>query len=340
MAKGPKIETARKLLEMARESYDLGEAIWERLNIGSPIATTVAFLYPKSQMRTTKIYRLPDRQRRWQRTKIKLPAGQNFRIESILDLDSGVDYSNAAVYREGNVAILDPTKFPSSSERFMIVTVNDTSPEFLRALVDLRVSEVPSREDEEQEKHWIVAAMRDETLLREFYEQAALEDVDVGVGIRLDRHYSTVLRTVDNPLIRLIRANQSIFKGIDRNNRSLESVGRKQRRRILQKEMKPKKGDLFSELARLCLPIMFKNYISIDNPNFSYINARRSENLMTLGNIIIPIPSGMNVTLYTTLKIDDPAQRGHVIFNRGTFCQDVEKVLRVHFRLRKARPDI
>ena len=335
LAKGEKIEAAKKTLALARESYEFIERIWQKLNNGAPIAQTVTFLYPKSQMRTTRIYKLPGRQRRIQRTKIKIPVGQNFRISHILDLDSGTDYAKIATHVLKDHVVLDPTTFPASSERFMIETVNDVSPDFLRALVDLRVSEVPSRDEEDKEKHWIVAAIRDVELLVEFYKQFTLEDVDVGVGIKVDRHYSTVLRRVDNPLIRLMRANQNIFKGIDENRRSLENVAKKQRRRILQKEMKPTKTKLFSELARLCVPQMFRSYISMDNPNFLYIDARRSESLMTLGNILIPIPSGMNVTVYTTLKIDDPAQKGNLVFDRAHFCKDVENVIRLHFRLRK-----
>jgi hypothetical protein len=48
---------------------------------------------------------------------------------------------------------------------------------------------------------------------------------------------------------------------------------------------------------------------------------------------MIPIPSGMNVTVYTTLRLGESAQKGNLIFDRNNFCSDVEKVIRKHFKL-------
>jgi len=332
LASREEIEKGKSAVELAQKSYDFLERIWKKLNIGDPIATTVTYIYPKSQMETTRIYRLPSRRRKLPRISIGLPTGKNFQILNIFDLDTGIDYASISVQRDKNKVILDPKKLPSSSERFMIKTVNDIDSELLSALVDVRVSELASREEKDKEKHWIVAAIKDENLLRDFYKHVTLEDVDIGVGIKVDRHYSTILRTTDNPLIRLMRANQKIFQGIDRSNRNLESWGKLARRTILG-EMKKTKEDVFTTLARLCLPEMFRTYISLDNPNFVYMDARRSESLMTLGKIMIPIPSGMNVTVYTTLKLEESAQKGHLIFDRGGFCSDVEKVIRKHFKL-------
>jgi len=317
---------------LVQGTYDFLDKIWEKINIGSPIATTVTYIYPKSQMKTTRLYHLPVRRRQIQRTKIELPRGHNFKILNIWDIDSGIDCTNTVVRDEEDRIIIDPSNLPSDSEKLMIVTLNDVDQRFLKALVDVRVSEVSSKEDENNEKHWIVAAIKDEKLLIELYRHATLEDVDVAVGINVDRHYSTVLRTVDNPLLELMRANQDIFKGIDSDRRSLQRTGEERRRRILRQSMKPTKEDLFSVLTALCMPQMFKNYILLDNPNFQYIDARRSESLMTLGNIMLPIPSGMNVTVYTTLKLDDPAQKGNLIFNRGDFRKDIERILRRHFK--------
>jgi len=327
------IAASQSALELAQGASNFLEQIWKKLNIGDPISTSVTYLYPKSQMKTTRIYRLPSLRRHLPSNKIDLPTGNNFQILNIFDLDTGVDYVNTSVRREENKVVIDPTKLPSSSDRFMIITLNDVDRALLRAMVDLRVSEVASREEKDKERHWIVAAIKDENLLRAFYKDATLEDVDVNVGIKVDRYYSTVLRDVDNPLIRLMRANQNIFQGIDQNRRSLERVGRKARERIIKNEMKPTKENIFDALARLCLPQMFRNYISVDNPNFAYIDARRSESLMTLGNITIPIPSGMTVTIYTTLRLAESAQKGYLVFDRGFFCEDVEKILRSHFRM-------
>jgi hypothetical protein len=332
LASEKEIAKGSSALDLAQKSYSLLELIWKKINIGEPMATTVTYLYPKSQMETTRIYRLPSHRRQLPLINVDLPVGNNFQILNIFDLDTGNDYANISVHREENKVIIDPKNLPSSSERFMIRTVNDVDRALLRALVDVRVSEVASREEEDKEKHWITAAIKDESLLREFYNHVTLEDVDIGVGINVDRHYSTVLKTTDTPLIRLMRANQDIFKGIDMNQRSLEMVGRDRRRRIL-KEMKRTKEDIFTSLARLCLPEIFRSYISMDNPNFTYIDARRSESLMTLGNIMIPIPSGMNVTVYTTLRLGESAQKGNLIFDRNNFCSDVEKVIRKHFKL-------
>lgn len=327
----------RSTLELSQKTLDFIEKIWEKFNIGEPLVTTVTYLYPRSQMKTTRIYKVPSRRRKLFKTKIKLPAGNNFQITSIFDLDTGIDYANSSVQREEDKVVFDPTKLPSSCERLMIETLNNVDMTFLKALVDVRVSEVASRSEKDKEKHWIVAAIKDESLFDPFYKNATLEDVDVGVGINVDKQYSTVLRSTDNPLIRLMRANQNIFRGIDRNQRSLERVGIKQRRRILQKEMKLTKENIFATLAGLCLPRMFKDYINLDNPNFRYMDARRSENLMTFGNIIIPIPSRMTVTIYTTLNLKEQAQKGYLVFDRGDFCQDVEKILRKYFKLRQSK---
>ena len=331
MASGKEIEKAKSALDLANESYDFLEKIWKKLNVGDPIATTVTYVYPKSLMETTRIYKIPARRRKIPRTKIVLPAGRNFQILNILDLDTGIDYADISVRREEGKVILDPKKLPSSSERFMIKTVNQIDRSLLDALVDVRVSEVASREEKDKDKHWIVAAIKDEGLLRSFYKHVTLEDVDIGVGINVHRHYSTVLKADDNPLIRLMRANQKIFQGIDRNRRGLESWGKLSRKTIL-KEMKKQKEDIFTVLSRLCLPRFFRNYISLDNPSFVYMDSRRSESLMTLGKIIMPIPSGINVTVGTTLKLEEPAQKGHLIFDRGSFCLDIEKVLKKYFK--------
>lgn len=325
------IDVSKSALGLAENTYSFIDKIWQKINIGEPIVTTVTYIYPKSQMKTTRTYRVPSGRRALLGTKIALPVGNNFRIDSIFDIDTGMDYASASVQREEGKVVLDPTKFPSSCERLMVSTINDVPREFLRALVDVRVSEVASREEKDKEKHWIVAAIKDEGLLKPFYKHATLEDVDVGVGINVDRHYSTVLKDENNPLIRLMRANQNIFAGIDRNQRSLEMVGRTQRRRILEKESKKTKEDIYAELARLCLPEVFKNYVTTDNPNLLYVDSRRSENLMSFGNIIIPIPSRMSVTIYTTLKLEEPAQKGNLVFHRVDFCSDVEKIIRTHF---------
>jgi hypothetical protein len=328
------IDVGKSALGLAEDTYNFIDKIWQKINIGDPIVTTVTYIYPKSQMKTTRTYRIPSGRRSLFGTKITLPAGNNFQIISIFDVDTGVDYASLSVQREEEKVVFDPAKLPSSCERLMVTTLNDIDMNFLRALVDVRVSEVASREEKDKEKHWITAAIKDEGLLRPFYKNATLEDVDVGVGINVDRHYNTVLKNENNPLIRLMRANQNIFMGIDRNRRNLENIGKAQRRRILQKEMKKTKEDIFSQLARLCLPEMFKDYVTTDNPNLLYIDAKRSENLMTFGNIIIPIPSRMTVTIYTTLRLEDPAQKGYLTFHRDDFCNDVEKIIRTHFILR------
>jgi hypothetical protein len=327
-----KIEIGKSALRLAEDTYTFIDKIWQKINIGDPIVTTVTYIYPKSQMKTTRTYRIPSTRRNLFGTKINLPAGNNFQIASIFDVDTGMDYADISVQREEGKVVLDPAKLPSSCERLMITTLNDVERSFLKALVDVRVSEVASREEKDKEKHWITAAIKDESLLRPFFRHATLEDVDVGVGINVDRHYSTVLKDETNPLIRLIRANQNIFRGIDQNRRSLENVGKQQRRRILQKEMKTTKEDIFTSLARLCVPEMFKNYVNTDNPNLFYIDARRSENLMSFGNITLPIPSRMTVTIYTTLKLEEPAQKGHLIFHRDNFCSDVERIIRTYFK--------
>jgi len=325
------IDLGKSALGLAEESYNFIDKIWQKINIGDPIVTTVTYIYPRSQMKTTRTYRIPSGRRNVFGTKITLPAGNNFQITSIFDVDTGTDYAHLSVQREEGKVVFDPTKLPASCERIMITTLNDVERAFLRALVDVRVSEVASREEKDKEKHWIAAAIKDEGLLRPFYKHATLEDVDLGVGINVDRHYSTVLKDENNPLIRLVRANQNIFSGIDRGSRNLEMVGKAQRRRILQKEMKKTKEDIFADLSRLCLPEMFRNYVTTDNPNLVFTDARRSENLMTFGNVILPIPSRMTVMVYTTLKLEDPAQKGYLIFHRDDFCGDVEKIIRTHF---------
>jgi len=332
MASGKEIEKAKSALDLATESYDFLEKIWKKLNVGDPIATTVTYVYPKCCMETTRIYRIPVHRRKIPRTKINLPAGKNFQILNILDLDTGIDYADISVRRDEDKVTLDPKKLPSSSERFMIKTVNQIDRSLLDALVDVRVSEVASREEKDKDRHWIVAAIKDEGLLRNFYKHVTLEDVDIGVGINVHRYYSTVLRTEDNPLIRLMRANQKIFQGIDRGRKGLESWGKLSRRTIL-KGMKKQKEDVFTAMSRLCLPGFFRNYISLDNPSFVYMDSRRSESLMTLGRIMLPIPSGINVTVGTTLKLEEPAQKGHLIFDRGGFCLDIEKVLKKYFKI-------
>lgn len=326
------IVLAKKSLDLAESSASFIEKIWQKINIGEPIATSVTYTYPKSQMKTTRTYRVPDTRRSLFRTKITLPAGNNFQIISIYDVDTGLDYADISVQREEGKVIFDPSKLPASCERLMITTLNDVEKTFLRELVDVRVSEVASREEPDKEKHWIVAVIKNEGLLKPFYKHATLEDIDVGVGINVDRQYSTILRSDNNPLIRLMRANQNIFTGIDQNKRSLEQVGKTQRRRILQEEKKSKE-DIFAELAHLCLPELFKNYLTTDNPNLIYIDARRTENLMTFGNIIIPIPSRMTVTVFTTLRLEEPAQKGNLIFNRADFCNDATKIIKTHFKI-------
>ena len=77
----------------------------------------------------------------------------------------------------------------------------------------------------------------------------------------------------------------------------------------------------------------FKEYLSIDNPKFSLIDSRRSEKLLTLSDIRLPIPSGMDVQIFTSLEENNPAQRGHLIFNRKSFQDDVEKILRSFYKL-------
>lgn len=331
MASGKEIEKAKSAIDLANESYDFLEKIWRKLNVGDPIATTVTYVYPKSSMETTRIYKIPVHRRKIPRTKINLPVGRSFQILNVLDLDTGIDYAPISVRREEDKVTLDPKKLPSSSERFMIKTVNQIDRSLLDALVDVRVSEVASREEEDKDKHWIVAAIKDEGLLRDFYKHVTLEDVDISVGINVHRYYSTVLRAEDNPLIRLMRANQKIFQGIDGDIRGLESWGKLSRRTIL-KGMKKQKENIFTALSRLCLPRFFGDYLSLDNPNFVCMDSRRSESLMTLGKIILPIPSGINVTVGTTLKLEDPTQRGHLIFDRGGFCLDIEKVLKKYFK--------
>ena len=333
MASKKEIDKAKSVLDLANDSYDFIDKIWTKLNFGDPIATTVRYLYPRSQMETTRIYKIPKRRRKFPLTKIVLPAGRNFRIINILDFDTGIDYADISVQEEEGKVILNPKKLPSNSERFLIKTVNQISESFLRALVDVRISEVASREEEEKEKHWITAAIIDEgLLLGNFYKRASLEDIDIGVGINVDRHYSTILKTENNPLIRLMRANAKIFQGIDKSNRNLLSWGKSSRKLVLE-DMKKQNEDIFSALSKLCLPSQFKNYISLDNPNFAYMDSHRSQNLMTLGKLLMPIPSGINVTVSTTLKLNDPAQKGHLIFDRGEFCFDIEKVLKKYFKI-------
>ena len=56
-------------------------------------------------MKTTRIYKLPPRRRNIFGTKINLPAGNNFQIISIFDIDTGMDYVNVSVKREENKVV-------------------------------------------------------------------------------------------------------------------------------------------------------------------------------------------------------------------------------------------
>jgi len=284
-------------------------------------------------METTRIYRLSDTDRKKEKTVTIIPSEKKFRIKNIIDLDTGTDYVLSSVYREGNSLFLDPKCFSSGSELFMTITVNGMPYEFLKTLIDLRVSEVSSREDLDLEKHWIVAAIRDETIFTPLYNKATLDDVDVDVGIHVGKHYSTVLQNFDTPLLRLIRVNQDILKAADMGNRNLMTVSKRRRQNILQREMKKRKENIYTVLSNLCLPNKFIEYLNIDNPNISIVDSRRSDSLLTLSDLILPIPSGMKVNLFTTLDQNKPAQKGNLLFSRKNFQDDVEKILRNFYKL-------
>ena len=112
-------------------------------------------------METTRIYRMPGWQRRLQGTRVRLPRGKNFRVKKIIDLDTGYDYSKSMLKMEGDSFVLDATYLPKHSERFLITTINDIGNDILRHFLDVRVSEVSSKEDQGEEKHWVVAAVKD-----------------------------------------------------------------------------------------------------------------------------------------------------------------------------------
>lgn len=328
-----KAEEARKLIE---ESIATSERIWKAFaDVGKSISTSVTYLYPKSQMKVTRILYLPPKRRellrRIARKEVSFSETDGFKIINIFDLETGTAIRDATSFKNGKY-ILDYSKLSKDSEKFMITTVNKVTPELLRMLLDVRISEVSSREEKEREKHWIVAAMKDRgESLRPIYSSATLEDVEVNVGIDVDKYYNTGLKSYGSPVFKLMKATSDMLKGIDQGNRELEAYGKRIRKGMLE-GMRHRKKDIFDELSALCTAHIFRKYISIDNPDFEYVDARKTESLMTIGKMQIPIPSGMNVLLYATLNYDEPARKGFLTFEKENFNQDVEKVIKRFFK--------
>ncbi|GEM_PF-7132299 len=327
---------AKEARELITESIATSEKLWKAIaDVGKSISTSVTYLYPKSQMKVTRILFLPPKRRemlrRIARKEVSFSQSNGFKIVNIFDLENGTEIRDATFVKDGKVVIYY-SKLSKDSEKFMITTVNTVNPELLRTLLDVRVSEVPSREEKEREKHWVVAAMRDRgESLKPLYSSATLEDVDVNIGIDVDKHYNTGLKAYGSPVFKLMKATSDMLKGIDEGKRDLEMPARMRRKNILQK-MKYQKTDIFDELSKLCTSHIFRRYISIDNPDFEYVEARKTDSLMTIGKMLIPIPSGMNVLLYTTLNYDEPARKGYLMFEKENFKQDVEKVIKRYFK--------
>ena len=190
-------------------------------------------------------------------------------------------------------------------------------PNFIESLVNREVvRETPKNDSTE---YWMVAQLKHLESLKSTYCKIDLRDVDfnVDVGVhqdvvtRIPSHFKDQLETISELTKRKGRGEKyKLFQKL---------------LHIQNTEFGGKEYKILGDILNIFSPPNFKKYVYVKN-DFHYSACEKGNTMYDFP--IVTWPKFMKVTSRTDLSLDHPASRGELIYNRGSFKSELDKIFK------------
>ena len=222
-------------------------------------------------------------------------------IDAIKPLDNGFEL-NLKKLKPGEQYVLD-------AEYFL------NEPNFIESLVNREV--VDETPENNSTKYWMVAQLKHLESLKSNYCRIDLRDVDfnVDVGVHQDvvtkipSHFKDQLETISELTKRKGRGEKyELFKKLQH---------------IQNTEFGGKEYKILGDILNIFSPPNFKKYVDVKK-DFHYSACEKGNTMYDFPMIMWP--KFMKVTSRTDLSLDHPASRGELIYNRGSFKSEIDKI--------------
>ena len=222
-------------------------------------------------------------------------------IDAITPLDNGFE--------------LDLKKLKSGEEYVLDVEYFLEDQNFLDSLVNREsVNETP---EGDSTKYWMVAQLKHLESLKSKYYKIDLRDVDFNVNVGVHQDISTKIPShFKDQLETIVQLTKKQGRG--------ETFKLYQKLLHLQNtEFGGQEYRILGDIVSLVSPPIFSKYVDVEN-DFHYFNCEKGTSVYDFP--IVMWPKFMKITSRTDLNLNKPASNGQLIYKRGDFLTELEKV--------------
>jgi hypothetical protein len=185
---------------------------------------------------------------------------------------------------------------------------------FIEALVDRsNPRETPSQDDE---RFWMVAALKHLDVLKQEYNRMELFDLDFRVNVAIAQQLNTKIPKVFTQQIeQLVKIAGPLGRG-----EIFREYGKL--RALKHREYGANSLELLGKLQELFLPSKFRGFLGFEE-DFHYGSSERGVNEY---NISLSWPRTMIVISRTDLNLDRPVAKGTLIYKKSAFLEEIDKI--------------
>lgn len=222
-------------------------------------------------------------------------------IDAITVLDNGFEL-NLKKLKPGEQYVLDVEYYLEDQN-------------FIESLVSReKVNETPG---EDQTKYWMVAQLKHLESLKSEYCRIDLRDVDFNVNVGVHQDINTKIPGGFKEQLETI-SELTKKKGRDEKFKLFYKLLEIQNRKFGGKEY-----ELLGDIMNLFSPVKFKKYVDVTS-DFHYSNCEKGAGVYDYPFVMWP--KFMRITSRTDLGLDKPAANGFLIYKRGEFMSELERI--------------
>ena len=240
------------------------------------------------------------------RTTIRAVAGLQ-PIDAITTMDNGFEL-NLKKLKPGELYVLDAE-----------YTLDD--PNFIEALVNREVvNETP---ESDSTKYWMVAQLKHLESLKSQYGRIDLRDVDFNVNVGVHQDVNTKIPNGFKEQIETL-AQLTKKKGRGEKFNLFQKLLQIQNTRFGGKEI-----ELLSNIMEVFSPSVFRKFVNVTS-DFHYSNCEKGTGVYDYPFVMWP--KFMKVTSRTDLGLNKPASNGELVYKRGEFMSELDRIFSKHIK--------
>lgn len=248
------------------------------------------------------------------RNRLEVPAQIGFKIDELLDLDTGNIVSQFKYDATENKWIFDLNTFPNS-ERYILTLKGRIPIELLNRIADIKAAANPSRTNG-IDKYWLHAALKDVSILKRWWDELDVERVNADVRVGIQRYFTS---SIPSQVRERLEVERELLDAVAQGDRGMQRR-LETKYRSLQRIVKISSTELYELISKLVSGEFFINYLRVDDP-FVFGTIEPIRELTAI------IPEQIKISVQTDLNFYRPAVRGNLSFERAKYIEDISDAI-------------